>query len=659
MAGPWEQYATPAPAAPPAAAAGPWTQYAAPPSNAEGLPGPRRTWGDVPADMMQNLPVSAQRFYGGVVEAVMDPLETIKNFADLAAGGLRAGARAVLPRAFTDALDRLDNPETTARISGIANAVGGEYAKNYGSAEGIRDKIATDPVGFASDISLLLTGGGAAAAKAGAVRTAGGLRTAARYTDPLTPVIAPIEAAGRGAAAAVGVVQDMSDPMARAYREAAAGQGPAIVSALRDPNAVFVPGSRPLTSELAAGAGSAEFAAFARMGEERLASELAARQAGQSVARQSYLGQVAGAPANPVTGRRGALEVAEEARDTEAKARYARAEPETYASDATVDALLERPAVRQALSWVESVAKEKGQEFTIRRPDAAAPSGLVDAQGNALPSPPMQYSVRDLDRLQKALRDYVKENPQGLGIEQRNAILGSRTELLAWIDNQSAAYKAAREGYAEASGPINRMRVGRVIQNALTDPLTGEASRAAAFATATENAPRTLKRATGESRFSYLSDVLQPDEIKIVQDVARDLRRRDIAADMISAGRRADTPDISRAATEAAAGLGPQVSLLNRAYTVANNIYRRLEGKVNRETAERIARDLMDPQATAFQLDRALRQEAGRAKVRTRVQAPFDATAAALRNPASRIGAQIGNAMNPYEDPFSVNAFAP
>ena len=142
----------------PAAALPPGFRLDAP---AEGLPGPRRTWGDVPADMMQNLPSSAQRFYGGVVEAVMDPLETIKNFADLAAGGLRAGARAVLPRGFTDALDRLDNPETTARISGIANAVGGEYAKNYGSAEGIRDKIATDPVGFAADMSLLLTGGGA------------------------------------------------------------------------------------------------------------------------------------------------------------------------------------------------------------------------------------------------------------------------------------------------------------------------------------------------------------------------------------------------------------------------------------------------------------------------------------------------------------------
>jgi len=646
------------PAAPsaPVAALPPGFRLDAP---AEGLPGPRRTWGDVPADIRQNLPASAQRFYGGVVDAILDPIETIKNFADLAAGGLRAGARATLPRAFTDALDRLDNPETTARISGIANAVGGEYAKNYGSVEGIRDKIATDPVGFASDVSLLLTGGATVAAKSGAVRTAGGLRTAARYTDPLTPVVAPIAAAGRGAAAAVGVVQDMSDPMARAYREAAAEQGPAILSALRDPNAQFVPGSRPLTSELAAGAGSAEFAAFARMGEERLASELAARQAGQSVARQSYLQQVSGAPANPVTGQRGALEAAEDARARTSGAAYRRAEPETYASDATFEALMDRPAVRQALSWAESVAKEKGQEFTIRRPEAAAASGLVDAQGAPLPAPAAQYSVRDLDRLQKALRDYVKENPQGLGVEQRNAILGSRAEVLNWIDNQSAAYKAAREGFARESGPINRMAVGREIQNALTNPLTGEASRATAFATAVENAPRTIKRATGESRFSYLSDVLQPDEIKIVQDVARDLRRADNAREMIAAGRRADIPDITRAATEAATGLGPQVSLLNRAYTVANNIYRRLEGKVNRETAERIARDLMDPQATAFQLDRALRQEANRAKVRARVQAPFDATAAALRNPASRVGAQIGNAMNPYEDPFTVNAFAP
>jgi hypothetical protein len=642
-------------------------QDAEAPTTCEGVPGPRRTWSDVPADIRQNLPASAQRFYGGLVEAFTSPIQTAKSFADLAAGGLRAGARAVLPRSVTDALDRLDNPETTARISEIANTVGGEYAKNYGSLDGIRDKIAEDPVGFLSDMSLILTGGAGAATKAGAVGTATTLGRAARLTDPLTPVIAPIQLAGRAAGKAADVAYDMTDPMARAYADAAAGRGPEIVQALRNPNAEFVPGSRPLTSQLAATAGAPEFAAFSRMGEERIASELARRLEDQSIARQSYMQQVSGAPANPVTGQRGAMEAAKEARTQTSGAAYRRAEPEVYRADATIETLFDRPSIRDALSWAEEVAREKGQPFTIRRPEppaAPVPTGMLDAQGRPIMSTPaaaapFEYSVRDLDRLQKALKDYVKENPKNLGVEQRNAITATRRELLDWIDNQSEAYKAAREGYAEASGPINRMAVGREIQNALTNPLTGEASRASTFASAIENAPRTIKRSTGESRFSYLSDVLTPDDIKVVQDIQKDLMRAEKTERSVAAGRRADIPDITRTATEAAAGAGPQLSLLNRAYTLAQNIYRRLEGKVNREVADQIARDLLDPSATAFQLDRALRREANRAKTVSRIETPFQTTAAALRNPAARGVPQVLNAMNPYEDPFVANAMTP
>ena len=85
---------------------------------------------------------------------------------------------------------------------------------------------------------------------------------------------------------------------------------------------------------------------------------------------------------------------------------------------------------------------------------------------------------------------------------------------------------------------------------------------------------------------------------------------------------------------------------------MAQNIYRRFEGRVNREMAEQIARDLLDPQATAFQLDRALRREANRAKTVSRIEAPFRATANALRSQALRAGPQMLNAMTPYEDPF-------
>lgn len=632
-------------------------QDAEAPTAGEGVPGPRRTWSDVPADIRQNLPASAQRFYGGLVEAVTSPLQTAKSLGQVALGAYRRANPGMARIA-----DALYKPEFSTQSDEAFNAVLGEYAKNYGSVDAARDKIAEDPVGFLADVSAIFGGGAAAARGAGMGRTARVLQGAETATNPLTPVIAPVQLAGRAAGKVADVAYDMTDPMARAYADAAAGRGPEIVQALRNPNAEFVPGSRPLTSQLAASAGAPEFAAFSRMGEERMAAELARRLEDQSIARQSYMQQVSGAPANPVTGQRGAMEAAKEARANQAGPMFARAELDVLPGDAAIERLMARPSMDDAMRRAAKIAAEESRPFSLRPPEAPAPSGLLDAQGRPIPAPPAappQYGVLDLQYLKRGIDDLIKDPQSGLGTKERAAVANTRKELLEWMDNRSAAYKAAREGFATASGPINRMAVGREIQNALTNPLTGEASRASTFASAVENAPRTIKRSTGESRFSYLSDVLTPDDIKVVQDIQKDLMRAEKTERSVTAGRRADIPDITRTATDAAAGAGPQLSLLNRAYTLAQNIYRRLEGKVNREVADQIARDLLDPSATAFQLDRALRREANRAKTVSRIETPFQATAGALRNPAARGVPQVLNAMNPYEDPFVTNAMTP
>jgi hypothetical protein len=609
----------------------------------------------VPGAAVSNLPRSAQHFYGGLVEAVTSPIETAKSLAQLGLGAMRR-ANPLLARAG----DALYKPEFAAQSDAAFKAVLDQYAERYGSMDAALRTIAEDPVGFAADASMVFGGGAAAARGAGMTRTARVLQGAETATNPLTPVIAPVQLAGRAAGKVADVAYDMTDPMARAYAEAARGRGPEILQALRNPNAEFVPGARPTTSQLAASAGAPEFAAFARAGEE-LTGELPRILEEQSRARQSYMQQVSGAPANPVTGQRGAMEAAKEARANQAGPMFARAELDVLPGDAAIERLMARPSMDDAMRRAAKIAAEESRPFSLRPPEAPAPSGLLDAQGRPIPAPPAappQYGVLDLQYLKRGIDDLIKDPQSGLGTKERAAIANTRKELLEWMDSRSAAYKAAREGFAQASGPINRMAVGREIQNALTNPLTGEASRAGMFAAAVENAPRTIKRSTGESRFSYLSDVLTPADIKVVQDIGKDLRRAERAEDLIAAGRRTDIPDISKAATEAAATGGPRLSLLNRAYTLAQNLYQRFEGRLNREMAERIARDLLDPNTTASQLDRALRREANRAKTVSRIESPFQAAARGLRNPAFRVEPQVLNALAPpsREDPV-VNAF--
>jgi hypothetical protein len=639
---------------------------------AEGMPGQRRTWSDVPADIRQNLPRSAAQFYGGIVEAITSPVQTAQNLADLAAGGLRAGARRVLPTGVFEAIDRLDNPATTQRISELASAVGGEYARNYGSIEGLRDKVAEDPVGFLADVSTLLGGGAMAAGRAGATGPAGVLRTAEAVTNPLTPIIAPIALAGRGAGTVVERGYRATDPEAAAYIEAAAGRGPQIVEALRSPQAEIVPGSRPLPSQIVAPTGSAEFTAFARSGERVLPSEAAARAAEQARARLSAMREVSGAPAQEArarlaaapdvtpTGvmpaRGGALEAAQEARAAQTGPMFTRAERDVLPADETFQNLLTRPSMQQAVQRAARIAAEENRPFSLRPPEGAAPSGMVDAQGRPIPTPeapPPSYSVQDLQYVKRGLDDLLSDTASGLGKAERNAIASTRRDLLSWIDSQSPAYRAAREAFQEASGPIDQMRVARVLENRLTQPVTGEATRGAMFASGIQEAPTTLRRATGEARFSQLSEVLTPDQMRIVDNIRRDIAREE-QANKLARQARTGVPNIEAVVTEATGA--PRLNFLNRVATIANTIMSKLEGKINQELAIKIATDLMDPQATANALERAMRREMNQGRAVAAARAPFEATAEALRNPALRIIPQVTNAMSPYEDPFNAMA---
>jgi hypothetical protein len=644
----------------------------APAPTADGVPGQRRTWSDVPADIRQNLPRSAAQFYGGVVEAITSPIQTAQNLADLAAGGLRAGARRVLPTGVFEAIDRLDNPETTQRISELASAVGGEYARNYGSAEGLRNKVAEDPVGFLADVSTLFGGGAMAAGRAGATGTAGVLRTAERVTNPLTPIIAPIELAGRGAGALVERGYRATDPEAAAYMDAAAGRAPQIIEALRSPQAEIVPGSRPLPSQIVAPTGAAEFTAFARSGERVLPSEAAARAAEQSRARLSAMREVSGAPAQEArarlaaapdvtpTGvmpaRGGALEAAEEARAAQARPLFARAERDVLPADEAFQSLMLRPSMQQAVQRAARIAAEENRPFSLRPPEEAGPSGMSDAQGRPIPAPeapPAAYSVQDLQYVKRGLDDLLSDTASGLGKAERNAIAGTRRDLLEWIDSQSPAYRTARETFQAASGPIDQMRVARVLENRLTQPVTGEATRGGMFASGIQEAPTTLRRATGEARFSQLSEVLTPDQMRIVDNIRRDIMREE-QANKLARQARTGVPNIEAVVSEATGA--PRLNFLNRVATIANTIMAKLEGAINQELAIKIATDLMDPQATANALERAMRREMNKGAAIAVARAPFEATAEALRNPALRIIPQATNAMSPYENPFNAMA---
>lgn len=148
-------------------------------------PAPKQplSWGDVPMQALQNTPQSAGNFIGGIANAVMHPIDTAGNVGDLVAGGIRK----VTPSFISNIFDRA-GPAAIHRQNQTANTFGGMMKDRYGSMDGVKNTLATDPVGAMADLSTVLTGGAAAASKAPMLGNA--LQKAATLTNPLS-VVAP------------------------------------------------------------------------------------------------------------------------------------------------------------------------------------------------------------------------------------------------------------------------------------------------------------------------------------------------------------------------------------------------------------------------------------------------------------------------------------
>ena len=151
--------------------------YVAPPT-------PNMGMGDVAFNAVMNLPKSAVKYGSDIVHAITNPISTIGSVLDVGAGALQNA----LPKPVVDFVNSFSSdPQAAQRAVQAANAVGGEYAKNYGTIEGFKQHLAADPVAVMGDVSALLTGGGSIATKVpGIIGRAGEtVANVGRAIDPL------------------------------------------------------------------------------------------------------------------------------------------------------------------------------------------------------------------------------------------------------------------------------------------------------------------------------------------------------------------------------------------------------------------------------------------------------------------------------------------
>lgn len=172
-----------------------------------GLPKPAEKskpmgYGEMVGQAITNIPSSAGNLASGLYHAVTNPVQTVSGIMDVAAGGLQNA----MPKSVVDFVNKFEsNPEAAQRAVIAANEAGGALKQRYGSVEGIKNTIATDPVGAMADLSLLITGVGGLARggaigfnaipkSAPSIKTVSGLNTAADILGKAADVTNPINA---------------------------------------------------------------------------------------------------------------------------------------------------------------------------------------------------------------------------------------------------------------------------------------------------------------------------------------------------------------------------------------------------------------------------------------------------------------------------------
>ena len=111
-----------------------------------------QTWQDALQASMQNFPKSAMAQAQGIGQAIMHPLQTAQGLIDIPAGALN--------RAFPStigALSQASNPEATARANQTYDSLIDSYKEKYGSEQGFKTALSTDPVGVLMDLATVVS----------------------------------------------------------------------------------------------------------------------------------------------------------------------------------------------------------------------------------------------------------------------------------------------------------------------------------------------------------------------------------------------------------------------------------------------------------------------------------------------------------------------
>ena len=184
--------------------------------------GPRKqqNWSDVATSAAVNFLPSLGEMGKSIYGAVRHPINTVEGLVMASAGGAKNLLGLDLQKIAGA------TPQEESQSVQIADSIGGMYKDRYGSMDGFKNAVATDPAGVMADASTVLLGGSALAPKVGGIKSA--LSNASKFVDPVYLTAKGVQKVGSAALKVpkhvIGMTTGVgSEPFSEAYKAGKAG----------------------------------------------------------------------------------------------------------------------------------------------------------------------------------------------------------------------------------------------------------------------------------------------------------------------------------------------------------------------------------------------------------------------------------------------------
>lgn len=337
-----------------------------------------------------------------------------------------------------------------------------------------------------------------------------------------------LAAGGRAASAAVAPMtrSGQDEIIGKLMRRVSGENADDVMQRLRDAKGL-VPGEMPTAAEVAESGG---IAALQRAMSSADPESYAHRFMANGDAREAALRSVAGSPS--------ARQAAIDSRESAAQSLYGMAN-RSDAMRREMEAgqrLLKSGGIHQMAG--DEMPTEGLRALTSRPAFQAALSDAKTSLANSGATDTALTSLEGLHRIKLSIDEALNGAAPNSALAKfdRNSLLNIKKQLLSEMETLSPMYGNARKTFSDMSKPINQMDVGQYLLDKLEPAskqygkLTGE--RANAFFQALKDADATTKRALSTRAAGGIADVLTPEQLATVTNVAKSLGRVGNATDL-------------------------------------------------------------------------------------------------------------------------------